>query len=597
MKYLDIKRLWLFLVLACCPGVDRALAQGTAFTYQGLLNTPAIPASGSYALQFTLYSASTGGTVLGGPVTNSAVAFTNGFFSTLVNFGPGAFTGTSNWLDIAVQTNTGTAFLALPPRQQVTPVPYAVYAASAGNISGSLGLAQLPAGVLTNNQTGVTLNGTFTGTNIFNSRVGIGTASPNFFTDVRGPATAWNNESSYLLSVGVQGINKQILLGYDTNVDYGVIQATWSGAAWKGLLLAPSGGNVGIGTTTPTTELQVNGTATATAFAGNGSALTSLNPANLAAGTAAINISGNAATATTAGSVSSVAAANVTGTLSTSQLPAGLIVNNQSTEFALNSDLRMNNNPIYLGGDQNHGLEFTSSFGGGNVNGPALFGFGGGVLGTMAGGQLGVLYWSYPGLVGIGKANPATALDVNGTVTATAFTGNGAGLTNLNLPSYAIVNGQSTEFDLNNSLVMGNNPIYLKDQNQGLEYASSFGGGNVNGPALFGFGGGVLGTMAGGQLGVLYWSYPGLVGIDKTNPATALDVNGTVNATAFTGNGSGLTNVAYASLVGAPAIPSTNGFVTKAITNGLASTNFVLTQLAGVSVGNSGLASNVVAGI
>jgi hypothetical protein len=76
----------------------------------------------------------------------------------------------------------------------------------------------------------------------------------------------------------------------------------------------------------------------------------------------------------------------------------------------------------------------------------------------------------------------------------------------------------------------------------------------------------------------------------------------------FSGNGSGLTNLNYANLTGTPAIPGTNGLVTAAITNGLAtipfvnvtaaplaSTNFVTSQGYVTSSITNGVAASVAA--
>ena len=115
------------------PQLSTAHAQSTAITYQGQLNSGAGNANGSFDLRFAVYDANVAGNFIAGPITNSAVAVSNGLFTVALDFGAGVFTGTNYWVEMAVRTNGGGAFATLVPRQQLTPAPYALYAPQAGN--------------------------------------------------------------------------------------------------------------------------------------------------------------------------------------------------------------------------------------------------------------------------------------------------------------------------------------------------------------------------------------------------------------------------------------------------------------------------------
>src|SRR5271169_6408101 len=118
--------------------LSAVFAQGTAFTYQGKLDSGGSPTSGTYNLTFTLFNTNSGGSAVAGPVTNNAVTVTNGLFTVLIDFGRGPFTGATNWLQIGVETNGATPFTTLTPRQELTPAPYAIFAITSSNLSGTL---------------------------------------------------------------------------------------------------------------------------------------------------------------------------------------------------------------------------------------------------------------------------------------------------------------------------------------------------------------------------------------------------------------------------------------------------------------------------
>lgn len=129
--------------LAFAAQYSTAMAQATAFNYNGRLSSNGGPASGTYNFTFTLFNSLSNGVAMANPVTNGATAVSNGLFSVALDFGSGVFTGPEYWLEVAVQTNGAAAFQVLAPRQPLLSTPYALMAGSASNLLGSLPAARI----------------------------------------------------------------------------------------------------------------------------------------------------------------------------------------------------------------------------------------------------------------------------------------------------------------------------------------------------------------------------------------------------------------------------------------------------------------------
>lgn len=95
----------------------------------------------------------------------------------------------------------------------------------------------------------------------------------------------------------------------------------------------------------------------------------------------------------------------------------------QDALLDIEGNARLNNNDLFLrhAADRNHGLGWYGSnyiakgFAGVDVDGPVLYGYSGGVLGSTSGGNKVALHWTADSRVGIGTAYPATSLHVAST--------------------------------------------------------------------------------------------------------------------------------------------------------------------------------------
>jgi hypothetical protein len=127
-------------------------AQGTAFIYQGRIMESNAPANGTFEFEFSLFDRLAGGSNLG-TLTLEETPVSNGLFTVVLDFGPGAFNGAARWLEINARNDgAGGTGVLLTPRQPVMPTPHAMFAAraatattatSATNLIGTLPVGQL----------------------------------------------------------------------------------------------------------------------------------------------------------------------------------------------------------------------------------------------------------------------------------------------------------------------------------------------------------------------------------------------------------------------------------------------------------------------
>ncbi len=120
-------RLFVLLLLLTLIISKAAMAQTTAFTYQGKLTDAGNPANGNYDLQFKLFDALAAGAQQGATLVRTPVLASAGIFTVTLDFGATVFGGADRYLEIGVRpAGSANAYTVLAPRQTLTAAPYAI---------------------------------------------------------------------------------------------------------------------------------------------------------------------------------------------------------------------------------------------------------------------------------------------------------------------------------------------------------------------------------------------------------------------------------------------------------------------------------------
>jgi|SRR5450432_3078967 len=115
-----MKHTLLSAALVAALVVGPGTVQAASFTYHGSLHDSGKPAEGSYDIELTLYSAPSGGSVIGGPLIKHNVRVHGGNFSTEADFGPLAKSFSHAYVSVGIRRNGKAEFAALDIRAQVS---------------------------------------------------------------------------------------------------------------------------------------------------------------------------------------------------------------------------------------------------------------------------------------------------------------------------------------------------------------------------------------------------------------------------------------------------------------------------------------------
>lgn len=117
----------------------------TSFSYKGSLVIGGVAVSGNYDFQFTLYTASSGGSVVGTILTRLNVPVSSGVYTVTLDFGSNTFTSPPLFLQIAYRkSGTTSAYTPISPRLQLS-VRFSIVASSAMGLQGRAVSSSAPA--------------------------------------------------------------------------------------------------------------------------------------------------------------------------------------------------------------------------------------------------------------------------------------------------------------------------------------------------------------------------------------------------------------------------------------------------------------------